>query len=92
MTWILRTGNSAEFDPEAETESCPPRVSGSAVYQSSQYPAGTENVSEIFPDWPLTVISVVKFELPGNRDAVVAVAWAVVMAAIRLPEVGGGIA
>jgi len=64
-------------------------VSGSAVYQSSQYPAGTEKVSEVFPDWPLTVTRVASPGLPGNAEAGGGVGVGVIMGVIA--EVGSGV-
>ena len=85
MTWIWSTGNTAEFDPEDETEFCPPEVSGSAVYQSSQYPPGTEKLPEVCPVWPVTVISGVNPE-PGNAEVGEAVGEIVVTTMAGVPE------
>ena len=90
MTWIRRDGNTAEFDPEDDTESCPPEVSGSAVYQNSQYPAGTEKVPEVFPDWPVTVINGVNPD-PGNAEVGAGGAMVVVAVETVVPEVRVGL-
>jgi hypothetical protein len=46
-------------------------------------------LSDVFPDWPVTVINVVNFELSGNTEAGDAVVRSVATAGAGLPEVEG---